>query len=145
MSSPPTYYSSVFAFNHDMKALWTNADNCPDDASRAILLVDVSGSMEKHASEARVALSAICCTSNLKSSDLKVPPPAGGTAPVDAVSSLPSKLESLGIDKGFDRLVILTDGQDLHSTCEFYGDPQYRENGDLWQRAAAASASQPTR
>ena len=114
-------YCAVVAFSHELKVLWTNPESPPEDANIGVLLVDVSGSMESHKNEARVAVSAVCCTSNLKAPDFKVPTPGGGTALVDTANAVmdAGRRKELGIDvERVDRLVVLTDGRDLHSTCD---------------------------
>ena len=100
------------AFNTTTTPLYRNQAFSPTDDNCELLLIDASGSMLKHQSEVRAAISAWQALSGTIGA-FNVPVPGGGTAIVDATKWVQREYPDIK------RVMLITDGIDTNSTGSY--------------------------
>lgn len=125
---------SVHAFNTEIKELWRNSEPAKEGETRAIVLVDASGSMRDKQGEMKLTASALkCMTGTIGQWNL--PDPTGGTTLVDSVTTTAAMANTAHVQPDastaepapapapapvhslckVDKIIVLSDGDDTAS------------------------------
>jgi len=86
-AQPPIFIDKIYAFNHGCEEIWSTNESAPEDATIAVVIIDISYSMSPHKKALAMAVAAMLEGTNVDKI-FAVPKPDGQTAMVQAIEQI---------------------------------------------------------